>query len=79
MDTENVDVLTLMASLASEVAAVPMARAVLILAQFLTEHRNSLTDEQAAILLALGAALWQRSIILDDTDAEIDAMLSTRQ
>lgn len=79
MDTENVDILTLMTSLAGEVVAVPVARAVLILAQFLAAHRDSLSDEQAAILLALGAGLWQRSIILDDTDVEIEAMLGTKQ
>jgi hypothetical protein len=79
VDTERVDVLTLMASLAGDVAAVPVARAVFILAQFLAAHSDSLSDEQAATLLALGAGLWQRSIILEDTDVEIEAMLGTRQ
>lgn len=79
VDTENVDILTLMASLAGEVVAAPIARAVLVLARFLAVHRDSLSDEQAAVLLGLGAGLWQRSIFLDDTDVEIDAMLCTKQ
>lgn len=79
MCTEEVDLLALMAALASEVPAVPVASAALALARFLAQYQQDLSDEQAATLLALGAGLWQRSIILDDTLPEIDALLATQQ
>jgi len=79
VDTEDVDLLTLMVALAADVPAVPVARATLALAKFLALHQHALSDEQAATLLALGAGLWQRSVILDDTVPEIDAMLLTKQ
>lgn len=79
MCTEEVDLLVLMAALARDVPAMPVASATLGLARFLAKYREDLSDEQAATLLALGAGLWQRSIILDDTVPEIDAMLATKQ
>lgn len=76
---EEVDLLALMAALSSDMPALPVASAVLALARFLSRHQDSLTDEQGATLLALGAGLWQRSIDLEDTVAEIDAMLARNQ
>jgi hypothetical protein len=76
-DVDAVSLLATMASLSCNVPAIPVARAVLALAGFLTAHRTGLSAEQSDALLTLGAGLWQRSVILDDTVDEIDAMLAT--
>jgi len=76
---KTVDVLNLMATLSEDVPELAVGRSVLALAKFLSVHQHALTDEQAATILALGAGLWRRSIVLDDCAGEIGLISATRQ
>jgi acyl-[acyl carrier protein]--UDP-N-acetylglucosamine O-acyltransferase len=71
--------ISIMAAMADDVPPLSGAGGAREIARFLNVHHGVLNDEQATELLLLGAALWRRSVELDDTVPEIESQLAQRQ
>jgi acyl-[acyl carrier protein]--UDP-N-acetylglucosamine O-acyltransferase len=71
--------IAIMAAMSDDVPPLSGAGGVREIARFLNTHHCGLNDEQAAELMLLGAALWRRSVELDDTVPEIEMQLAQRQ
>ncbi len=74
-----VDLMNLIATLSDDVPDFTVGRGVLVLAKFLSTHQETLSDDQAATLLALAAGLWRRSIALDENADEARLVSATKQ